>query len=98
MIHLQSSPEGTLISVRAQPGAKRNAILGEHDGALRVAVTAPPDKGKANEAIATVLAKAFSIPNSAVELVSGPSSRQKRLLLRDVSVEQAQIVLSRWER
>jgi len=95
VIRLEATAEGTIIPIRAQPGAKRNAIVGEHDGALRVAVTAPPDKGKANEALAAVLSNAFELPKSAVELVSGPTSRQKKFLLRGVSVEETQVLIRR---
>ena len=57
MIALAQHAEGAVLPVLAQPGAKRNAILGERAGALRVAVTAPPEKGKANEAIQSLLAE-----------------------------------------
>ncbi len=51
MVRLEGNAAGTILLVRAQPGARHNAVLGEHDGALRVAVTAAPDKGKANHPI-----------------------------------------------
>ncbi len=62
----------------AQPGARRNAVLGVRAGALRVAVTAPPDKGKANAAIKALLAESLGCRAAQVELVSGATSRQKR--------------------
>lgn len=96
MISLESHPQGTLLPVRAQPGAKRSAILGEHAGALRVAVTAVADKGKANQAIVSLLSKAFGLPKSAVELVGGVSSRQKRFMLRGMSVESVEKLVDRF--
>ena len=93
MIRLESTPQGTLIAIRAQPGAKRNTLLGEHDGALRVAVTAAPDKGKANEAIAKVLSEAIGRPKSAVELVSGQASRQKKFLLVGLEISEVTAIL-----
>ncbi len=96
MIGLETVAAGVIIAVRAQPGAKRNAILGEHDGALRVAVTAAPDKGKANQAIAAVLADAFGIAKSAVELVSGQTSRQKKFLMRGLSIAAAETIISKF--
>jgi uncharacterized protein (TIGR00251 family) len=95
MVRLESHFQGTILPVRAQPGARRQGVLGEHDGALRVAVTAAPDKGKANQAIAKILGTSLGIPKSDVELVGGASSRQKRFLLRGMSLEQAVAALDR---
>ena len=87
MIQISDHPEGCLLSVRAQPGAKRNAVLGEHAGSLKVAVTAPADKGRANEAIIEVLAEHLGVKRSHIELVSGPTSRDKKFLIRGVDRE-----------
>jgi uncharacterized protein (TIGR00251 family) len=65
------------VLVHATPGAKRNHVGGSHDGALRVSVTAPADKGKANQAIAKLLAKAIGVKSSQVNLISGQSNRRK---------------------
>ncbi len=94
MIHLEETPQGIILSVRAQPGAKRNAITGVHDGALRVSVTAAPDKGKANEAIIGVLANTFQIAKSAVQLQSGPTSRQKKFLLHGLNLDQVKALVA----
>ena len=56
-IAIVAHEDGSILPVVAQPGARRNAVLGERAGALRVAVTAPPDKGKANAAILALLAE-----------------------------------------
>src|SRR5262249_35018684 len=80
-IELAPHPEGAILSVHAQPGARRNAILGERAGALRVAVTAPPEKGKANAAIQAFLAESLGCRPSQVRIVSGEASRQKRFLI-----------------
>lgn len=89
MIDLIPSKEGTIFAVHAQPGARRNGILGERAGALRVAVTAPPDKGKANAAILELLARALGCRSSEIALVSGETSRHKRFILAGMSVEEA---------
>ncbi|WP_165249639.1 DUF167 domain-containing protein [Paludisphaera soli] len=89
MIELTSSKEGLLLDVHAQPGARRNGLIGERAGALRVAVTAPPDKGKANAAILEVLAEALGLRLSAIALVSGETSRHKRVLLAGIDPEEA---------
>ena len=85
MIDLQAHPEGTVLPVRAQPGARRNEIRGEQDGMLKVCVTQAPEKGKANKAIVDVLSKELSVRRSQIELVSGQTSSQKRFLIRDVT-------------
>ncbi|WP_243444750.1 DUF167 domain-containing protein [Sphingosinicella humi] len=71
------SPTGTL-AVRVTPKASAERIVVE-GGAVRVYVTAPPDKGKANKAVIALVAKALGIPKSAVELVRGETSRDKLL-------------------
>ncbi|OYP37910.1 DUF167 domain-containing protein [Rhodopirellula sp. MGV] len=77
------------LEVHAKPGAAKNQVGGVHDGRLRVSVTAPADKGKANAAIRKLLGKALSIAPSSIELVSGATSRQKRFQI-DVDGEAAE--------
>ena len=81
MVQLETHPRGVIIPVRAHAGARQNGITGTHDGMLRVAVTAAPEKGQANRAIVTVLSKALGVPKSAIELLSGATSNHKRFLV-----------------
>jgi hypothetical protein len=79
--------EGLRLFVRLQPKARRERIEGvvtEPDGrtALKVAVTAPPEGGKANAALIALLGKSWRLPKSAIEIVGGASDRRKTLLLR----------------
>jgi uncharacterized protein YggU (UPF0235/DUF167 family) len=76
--------KGAVLPVLAQPGARRNAILGERAGSLRVAVTAPPDRGKANEAIQVLLAQCLGLTASRISLIAGATSRQKRFLVEGI--------------
>ncbi|TAL04507.1 MAG: DUF167 domain-containing protein [Rhodospirillaceae bacterium] len=75
--------DGLVLAVKAAPKASRNAIIGimaTPDGqALKVAVTAAPDKGKANAAVAALVAKALHVPKSAVSVISGATDRRKLL-------------------
>jgi uncharacterized protein (TIGR00251 family) len=87
MIQIDDHADGCVLSVRAQPGARRNAIVGEQAGALKVAVTAPPDKGRANDAIVEALAESFGLKRSQVELLSGATNRQKKFLIHGMSGE-----------
>ncbi|APW63945.1 DUF167 domain-containing protein [Paludisphaera borealis] len=89
MIELTQAKNGVIVPVNAQPGARRNAIVGERAGAIRVAVTAAPDKGKANAAILELLAEALECRPSEIGLVSGETARQKRVLLVGLTVDEA---------
>ena len=94
MTPLESHTQGVIIRVKARPGARRNAFAGLHDGALRVDVTAAPEKGKANEAIIALLAKSFGIAKSSIELISSPANPQKRFLLRGLQLADADQLLA----
>jgi len=84
-----------LLPVRAQPGAKRSGVVGEHGGRLKVAVTAIAEKGKANEALVEAVAKAFELKRSQVTLVSGQTSNQKVFRLAGVALEAVESQLVR---
>ena len=79
MIEVKDHGDGCIVTVRAQPGARRNGVVGEHAGMLKIAVTAPPDKGRANDAIVDVLADVLGLKRAQIEFVSGLTSRQKKL-------------------
>lgn len=81
MIELVEHPNGVILSVRAQPRARRARIVGEHAGALKVAVTDPPEKGLANQSIIEVLCEQLALKKSQVALLSGDTSRDKRFLI-----------------
>jgi uncharacterized protein len=87
MIELTPHERGTVLSVRAQPNARKNGVLGERAGALRVGVTIAPEKGKANAAIAEVLAEALGCRASSLVLLSGETARDKRFLVLDETRE-----------
>jgi len=74
-----------VLPVRAQPGAKKTGVLGEHAGALKVAVTAPPQDGRANQSLLEALRELLGLRRSQVELLGGKTSRDKRFLLRGIS-------------
>jgi uncharacterized protein len=81
---LHPHPDGTILPVRAQPGARRNEVRGLQDGMLKVCVTQAPEKGKANKAIIEVLAKWLGVKKSQVALMSGETASQKKFLISDV--------------
>lgn len=95
MIDLESHAAGTILPVRAQPGARRNEIRGEQDGMLKVCVTQVAEKGKANKALIEVLAKGLSLRKSQLELLSGETSSHKRFLIHDITPTELTATLAR---
>jgi uncharacterized protein len=85
MIAVTDHAEGCVLAVRAQPGARRAGVQGEQAGALKIAVTAPPEDGRANRALIEELRKALGIKRSQVELIAGQTSRDKRFLIRGLT-------------
>ena len=88
MLDVKEDNEGVVLAVRVQPRGSRNAIEGEWNGALKVRLTAPPTEGRANEALCRLLAAQLKIPVSAVRILAGASSRNKRVQLCGVRAEQ----------
>lgn len=87
-IALADHPQGVVLPVKAQPGARQNGIRGEHDGMLKVSVTQVAEKGKANQALVEVVAKGLGLARSQVELIGGELAPQKRFLIRGISREE----------
>lgn len=69
-------------AVRAVPRASKCIVAGEHGGALRVRVAAPPVEGAANEALVKFLARELGVPARDVEIAGGHHSKLKRLRVR----------------
>ncbi len=102
---LRAFPGGVRIAVRAQPRASRDAIVGPihvggvgDDGrggvALKVAVTAPPVEGEANEAIVRLLAKVLGVPRRQVTITGGETGRIKTVEVRGIDLAHAQARLA----
>lgn len=70
--------------VRVVPRASRSEIVGEHDGALRIRIAAPPVDGAANEELIRTLADAFNVPRAKVEIVGGHSSKTKQVRVQSL--------------
>jgi uncharacterized protein YggU (UPF0235/DUF167 family) len=87
MIAIVPHADGAILPVLAHPGSKHNAVLGERAGALRVAVTSPPEKGKANTAIQSVLAQCLGC--KAAQVTLRRCRRQKRFLIEGIGGAQA---------
>jgi uncharacterized protein len=88
MIEIAEAAGGVTFAVRVIPRASRNAVAGEHDGALKVRVTAPPLNDRANEAVCKLLAERLKVPLGAVKILSGEKSRMKRVRISGISRQQ----------
>jgi hypothetical protein len=97
---IRVAADGVTLAVRAQPGAKKTAIVGVYgegvSAQLKIAVQAPPVEGRANSALVIFLAETFDLPRNHVELISGELSRSKILLLSGVSLKRAETLLGEW--
>ena len=85
--YVQDASGDLVFSLHVQPGAKKTEIAGLHGEALKIRLAAPPVDGKANACLIAFLAKQLEVPRSQVELVSGDTSRQKRLRVSGASAE-----------
>lgn len=75
------SDSAILLNVKVVPGASRNRVAGRYGDGIKVQVAAAPEKGKANAAVAQVLAEFFDIPSRQVELVHGHGNPRKQFRL-----------------
>jgi hypothetical protein len=96
---IRETAEGATLAVRAQPGAKKTAVVGIYgegvSAQLKIAVHAPPIEGRANEALIAFLADLFSLPRRDVVLLSGDTNRSKVFLLRGLRAEQVEPIVHR---
>jgi uncharacterized protein (TIGR00251 family) len=82
------------LNVYVQPRASKSRIAGMHGNSIKLCVTAPPVDNKANEAVIHFLADLFGVPKSAVAIKSGKQGRSKKVLLSNLSLNQAKETLS----
>lgn len=82
---LTDTPDGAVLSLRLIPRASKNAIQGEHGDALKIRLCAPPVDGAANAALIEFLSDTLSLPRARIRLLSGHTSRTKRVLLSGCS-------------
>ena len=85
----------TRLNLRVSPGAPRSAVVGRHGAGWKVRVAAPPEDGKANDAVLRLLAERLDLPGRNVTLVSGPSGRDKIVELAGIDAAEAERRLGR---
>ena len=94
MTWLTAVNDGVVLSLHCQPGAKVSRVVGLHDERLKLQLQAPPLENRANEALVAWLATQLGLPRKQIEILSGQTSRQKRVLVRGASLEQIQRLLT----
>jgi len=90
---VRDTAEGAQFLLRVQPRASRNAIAGLRGDAVKLAITAPPVDGKANQAVVEFLAELMDVSKSSVVIVSGETGRNKLIAVRGVSAERVRKAL-----
>jgi uncharacterized protein (TIGR00251 family) len=85
MIPVNESAKGITFAVKVHPRAHKNAITGIVGDALKLALTAPPVEGRANQAVIEFFAELFAIPRSSVTIASGETSRNKMVRIAGLS-------------
>ncbi|MBM4155489.1 MAG: YggU family protein [Lentisphaerae bacterium] len=86
---IQESGGGVVLSLHVAPRAKRTEVAGLHGAALKVRLAAPPVDDRANRELLRFVAGRLGVPNSAVDLVSGQTSREKRVAVAGVTADHA---------
>ena len=84
MINVTENDSGIIIPLKVQPNASKEKIIGEHNGQLKIAVTAVPEKGKANKAVIKLLAKKLNTKISCIRIISGETSREKTVFIKEL--------------
>jgi uncharacterized protein (TIGR00251 family) len=87
VVSLHETASGIAFAVKVQPRARRNAIVGELGDAVKVALTAPPVDGRANQACVDFFADLLKLQRSAITILSGESSRNKVIRVAGISAK-----------
>jgi uncharacterized protein len=90
---VEDTKAGPVVRVRAKPNASRDAVIVDGRG-VRIEVRAAPDRGKATEAVLRTFATFLGVKKAAVSLASGPSSRDKRILVSGLTVDEVRARLN----
>jgi uncharacterized protein (TIGR00251 family) len=93
VISIRDSASGATFLIRVQSRAKMNAILGEIGDALKIAVTAPPIEGRANQACIAFLAELLNVPRSSVTIAAGETNPNKLIRISGLSAAQVEAKL-----
>ena len=80
-LEITQTAQGLSLRLRVSPKASRDALRGVHGGALKVHVTEPPERGKANDGVVRLLAEVLGLPARDITITAGHASHDKRVLV-----------------
>ncbi len=85
MIGIREKSDGIVIPIKVQPNSSQEKIVGEYGSQLKVAVSVPPERGKANKAIEKIIAKWLDRKISDVNIVAGKRSKEKEIFVSNIT-------------
>lgn len=86
-LDIKQSDEGVILTVKVVPGSSRTSIAGQLDGMVKIKISAPPEKGKANQSLIEFLAKQLGVKKNQIEIIAGSANPVKRVKILNISVE-----------
>jgi len=86
---IEATSTGVTVKIYVAPRSSSNKVMGVHNGAIKVALTAPPVEGAANKALIEFMAKVLGVPRGAVRITSGETSRHKTVSVAGVGSQDA---------
>ncbi len=95
MIPIRQTSAGAVFAIKIHPHARKNAITGELGDALKLALTAPPLEGSANQACIEFLADLLKLPRSSITIAAGAGSRRKLIHVAGISADELRLRLAK---
>lgn len=92
LINFTEKDGAVIFTIRIVPRASKSEIVGEVEGNLKVRISAPPVDGAANAEVVRLLAKAFGVAKTNVEIIAGQTSKTKRIQINGVTAAQLQTI------
>jgi len=93
LLEIVEKDSSVTFSVRVIPRSSRTEIVGEHDSALKIKLKSPPVEGAANEELVRFLSKLFGVTKAQLDIISGQTSRNKRIRISDLSADKISSIL-----
>lgn len=86
-LDVKQSDGGVILTVKVVPGSSRTSIAGQLDGMVKIKISAPPEKGKANQSLIEFLAKHLGVKKNEIEIIAGSANPVKKVKILNISAE-----------